>query len=354
MNKPRSILRKVSKIALYGVYLVVICLLLFEVVYRYQWIDFYSSEFETLNANLPDKSDGDQKTILICGDSFTADPNGWVSKLQKDFPDHRFVNAAVPGTGIDETLIIAPDRISEYKPDVFIYQLYVGNDLLDIDHPTNWGELPFMRNVYWSFADVFLSLRVLNYKIGQATHHFDRDIEKYEPKTDSIFEPSKYNAREKMYWKAEPGYFENAAMVSPDHLDDFQFLLEGLEELRTQLPTGCKMIVIAVPHAAQVNETQFNSMQHIFPDFPINSTKAQWLEDENYPFQFGLQQYAKLRSNVAVIDLLQFLRYVDAPDKPLYYVNDPHFTDNGHHFMAFAVARQLRYDFRWPYPEEQE
>jgi hypothetical protein len=356
-EKKRSLLRNILRKALFVGYVSVAALLLFEVVYRYQWFDSYAAEFEALNENenadRSEQEDGEELSILVCGDSFSATPQGWVSELRSLYPEHQFINAAVPGTGIRETLILAPDRIEQFQPDVFIYQVYVGNDLFDIDRPTNWSDISIMRNVFWSMSDVFLSLRLVNYKIGQYSSIVGSDSIIDVSKDAVGFDPKVYNAREKVYWDAEPSYFEKAIFLHEDVRDEFEELTAGIKALKAQLPEGCQMYVLVIPHAAQLDEKHFNRTAQVFSGFPLyNDTLSRWTQDIEWPFQSELRTRLQAENTAKVVDALSLLRYSQSENSgPYYYANDPHLTLEGQRVVAYAVGRQLRYDQGWQHPD---
>jgi len=64
----------------------------------------------------------------------------------------------VGGTGIFQTLMIAPGRLRRFHPSVLVYQIYVGNDLFDVRYPVSWRRLSIARNVYWTAANHLRSL----------------------------------------------------------------------------------------------------------------------------------------------------------------------------------------------------
>ncbi len=72
---------------------------LLEIAYRRQWIDFYAAELRGLNRP-GDLSPQDKRpTLLVLGDSFSAQPFSYVNVLRDSLPGTRIINAAVPGTG---------------------------------------------------------------------------------------------------------------------------------------------------------------------------------------------------------------------------------------------------------------
>ena len=175
-------------------------LLLFEVVYRYQWIDFYATEYHFLNPQL-DLED-ERPRVLVMGDSFTASDSNYVDQLRGQFPGLQFINSAVPGTGAVQASYMAPRRFRAVEPDLVVYQVYLGNDLFDIRNPTSFRRMSLVRNLYWATANRFRSIGYLNYKMGQ--------FFAAPPDTAKMmhfgFSPERYNAREKMYLKAAPNW----------------------------------------------------------------------------------------------------------------------------------------------------
>lgn len=347
-TKP-SLFRKLLKRVLYLIYLMVAVLLLFEVIYRYQWFDFYSAEYEALNTDLVKNEEG--QNVLIFGDSFSADPNGWVSHVREAYPDHNFYNAAIPGTGIRETLLIAPRRIEDTEPDLVIYQLYVGNDLFDIDRQTNWSSLSIARNLFWMISDDFLSLRYFNYKIGQATHFAKEEALDHDPKHLQAFDPNAYSPRENIYWKAEPGYFEKAIQLDESRAADFEALVEGIEELRAMLPEGCRLHLVVVPHATQVHERQFAQMKQVFSGFPTLLSETEVFHQNSYPFCAALQEQLNDDRTHVYSNLLLKLR-LHSVKQPVYFANDPHLNAYGHCTMAHAVSEELQLLEGWPQQNE--
>src|SRR6186713_1980699 len=159
--------RNLVKKLLYLLYLVVIVVILMEVAYRFQVIDFYRLELNALNPEQATTKTTGKKIVLVCGDSFTVQSNSWLNQLRIDSPDFSIINSAITGTSIVEASYVAPGRIKAFDPDIFIYQIYVGNDLLGITHHLNWSQWSGTRNIYWWLSDRIHFLSYLNYKMGQ-------------------------------------------------------------------------------------------------------------------------------------------------------------------------------------------
>ena len=143
-------------------FLVLFCLL--EWSYRGQWIDYYKSSFHYLNLDFNKK----KPSILVFGDSFTANTKGYLEDVKNQFRDrYNVVNSAIPGTAPRQAYYMAERRITTSDPRLVICQLYLGNDLLDEDLPVNWNTLSFERNVYYSVSSVFRITTFINYKFAQ-------------------------------------------------------------------------------------------------------------------------------------------------------------------------------------------
>jgi hypothetical protein len=126
-------------------------LLIFEFIYRDQLIDTFRAELKAYNSPQVLNMD-ERKTLLVMGDSFSAGNTSYPAWLRFFQDDYRVINAGVPGIGILEAAATAPRRFEEFKPSIFIYQVYVGNDLYNISYPVNWSNVSFIRNLYWSVA----------------------------------------------------------------------------------------------------------------------------------------------------------------------------------------------------------
>src|SRR5262249_55431605 len=108
-----------------------LALLVLEWVYRSQLVDMYRPELHTLNPPQVLASNA-KTTLLVMGDSFTASRTSYAGILQDTLQEWRMINAAVSGTGVLQALYMAPNRFDQFHPSIFLYQVYVGNDLFDI------------------------------------------------------------------------------------------------------------------------------------------------------------------------------------------------------------------------------
>src|SRR5438132_5968389 len=95
--------------------------LILEWVYRTQMVDTYRPELHAFNpAHVI--ADDSRPTLLLMGDSFTAGRTSYAGLLQDTLQEWRVINAAVSGTGVLQTLYIAPHRCARFQPAIFLYQ----------------------------------------------------------------------------------------------------------------------------------------------------------------------------------------------------------------------------------------
>src|SRR5215470_6968422 len=140
-------------------------LLILEWAYRAQIVDTYRPELQAFNPAQVLVDNG-RPTLLLMGDSFTAGRTSYAGLLQETLQEWRVINAAVSGTGVLQTLYMAPHRFAHFHPRIFVYQVYVGNDLFDIRYPTNWRTISPLRNLYWLLANHLRVIGYLNYRLG--------------------------------------------------------------------------------------------------------------------------------------------------------------------------------------------
>lgn len=311
--------------------LITLCLL--EGIYRFYWFDFYAPELKGLNDPIDLKKEDQRPTILVGGDSFTADPLAYVSHLRDSLEAYRVINAGVPGTGIVQHKLFLPKRIRNYQPDIFIYQIYLGNDLLDIRHPWN-GELSFIRNMYWKITDHFRFLSFLNFRFAGLRYQYFNDTNaQYHPKETETFSAEAYSPRQKLYFKAEPDLVKNTIEISGQREKDFQKLEKKLERIIKMLPNQCAVYILVIPHCMQVNDRYAKRMQSIGgEDFENSGISSPFVEQLSNRFH---------GSEVQVLDALPLLKASDQVSHPMYYANDPHLNAQGHQVLGLWLLEQL-------------
>jgi hypothetical protein len=309
----------------YALYLFACVLLLVEAVYRFQWADFYRTEWQLLNESVAGAGTG-KSAWLIAGDSFTADPESYAARVRDSLGSGcRVYNAAVPGTGPRQARCFLPGRIREILPEVFVYQLYVGNDLLDARHPAGGPGLNWGRRAYWWLSDRLLWLGWLNYKAGRwrSAPANTADV------SDETFSPESYNAREKLILRAEPSLLAESAGVTGERGREMAELSAHVAEILDALPDSARKIVLVVPHAAQVTPEYRRCAEAIGAVFPVEKA---WFAQGN-PFAQYLEK-TLAPGGTRVLDALPALRAAEERGIRCYYANDPHLTPDGQAVLA--------------------
>jgi hypothetical protein len=329
-----------SKILFFGFVLVTIALLAFEGMYRYQVVDTYLPELRGYNEHNDLKSFSNKSTILIMGDSFSAGKYSYPSNVRKALIGSRVINSSVPGTGIVEANILAPRRFLKFKPSKFIYQVYVGNDLLDISPPINWDKIPLVRNAYWAVSKYLRSIRYLNYRLGQLWQPLKFPENQPMPK-DEPFSYDRYNFREKLFFEADPWHLENQILVRKNRQNDYKMFLSKLRKLLSYCkPGACRSYILVIPQPCQVNERYIKNMELIGAKF---SDSSKILSDE-YPFIAGIKKF--LRENdmeyVRLLNPLGTLREKEKEGSRAYYQNNSHLNSVGQKLIAEFLLEELK------------
>lgn len=311
----------------YFLFLVLIVLSVLELTYRYQWVDYYAAELKGLNP----EHDSDKKNLLIFGDSFSADPNGYVASL-RDSLDAEFnvVNCAISGTCVRQASYIAANRMRAFPPDRVICQVYPGNDLLEEEFPVNWSELSVLRNMYWVLAKRFRVITYFNHKFSQVSTLANQDFdESVNSKNQNDFDPEKYSQRCKMLIKADPDYLHNTYHVEADAIEPFEKMLEQLEYIKGLCPEGIPFDVLIIPHAAMVTKGYAQNFGQMGLVIPANDQ------------QFETKLKGKFGES-HVWDPTEILSSKEASGVPMYYSNDEHLNQEGQAALSHFVYNQVK------------
>lgn len=321
-------MKRLRRILSYGLFLIVVTTALLELAYRYQWVDFYANEITALS-----DQDSEKPNVLVFGDSFSAQRHGYLNELREQFPEYDFINSAVPGTCGVQAKHMAKSRLKKYKPELVIFQLYVGNDLLDIEHPINWETLNWKRNLYWWLADRIHVLGFFNYRMAQLSHQIAQDgLEGTDGKTTDAFSPDKYSPRTQLYIKANPGYLEQSILLKNGANETMEKLLAAYESIIEQLDDQTEFAFLIIPHCVQVGHSykiNYHEMGAIF---------SQNLNTEGYPF---LNVIRERFGSERVLNPLPILKQKEEEGKNCYFANDPHMTTVGHKALAETILKTL-------------
>lgn len=307
-----------------------------ELTYRAQWLDFYSTELNGFNSKAA-LSENDKDRVLILGDSFSADTSSYVVKLRNQFPQLDFINAAIPGTGIREVNCIAKNRIEQFNPSLVIYQIYVGNDLFDIRKPLD-GNISISRKIFWWLTDRLLVLRYINYKAGQVKNFFGLNPIHQQYRSDENFSAEKFSSREKLLLQAEPLLIENSVLLKSGRKADAEELINGLEELdKVAKSKNARLIVLLIPHCAQVNEGYRSKMEKMGAQF-TNKIAL-------HKTDFALYSFINVKlkdEQIEILNPLQLLQQTDTSGNLLYYQNDIHLNTKGQKVIADFLSSTLQ------------
>ena len=304
-----------------------VTVLLLELSYRFYILDFYYTELSALNESLP-PSEKDLPNILFLGDSFTAYPESYVAKLRRDVP-FNLINSAVSGTSILEATFMSNSRIGRFKPSIVVYQIYLGNDLLDITHrPT--GTISVPRRLYHAVSDRFRVFKLLNYRLGQFRANIYNDLQSPQEDNTIEFSEKNYSPRQKMIFEQEPYHLENVLELKGGRERDFEVLVSRLEIIEAQLDKNCQLVVLIVPHCAQVNQTYHSRMNSI-------GLESDYQESGKF-----YSEFEQAFSHCTIVNPLATFKQMDSEEHRVYLKNDPHLSDYGQTVLAEVLKPYLK------------
>lgn len=291
--------------------LVLFCtLLLLEVAYRNQWIDFFATEYKALNENIKSS----RPNILVFGDSFSAYPNGYVTHFRKAYPKYNVVNCSMPGSGPYEMELMASRRISDHPPKGVIYQMYVGNDLTDIDPPVNWGELSFSRNCYWSVKPYFEIFGLFSRRLSGIQTDFDPKQLKQDT---AHFSTQLYSPRTKMMIRAASNYINQSVRLKGEMKYAMEAAKASIEYLREIVPKRIPIYVVVIPHCSQVTKKYNANYQQLSGHKTSMKT--------NYRF---IREISEVKG-ITVLNPMRYFREMESNGQQLFFSNDPHLNETG-------------------------
>jgi len=337
-------MRKLLLLALMSLMSLGLALLVLEWVYRSQLVDMYRPELHTFNSTQVLTPNG-KPTLLVMGDSFTAGRTSYAGILQDTLQEWQVINAAVSGTGVLQALYMAPNRFAQFHPSIFLYQTYVGNDLFDIRYPTNWHTISLVRNMYWFLANHLHVVGYLNYRLRQVKETLtSRQRHALSPigtaaavGDTGAFAVEDYDARTKIYMRAEPSLLEDSVLVQGGRQQDYAIFLEKLAQLLIYCKLEvCHAYILVIPHVCQVDAAHLTYMSQLGAHF----TTPAALRLPEYPFLVRLREHFAAWPNVRVINPLSRLREVHS-QQAVYHVNDEHLNPVGQQEIAALLQQQL-------------
>lgn len=327
-------LRTIIKYLINVTIVLFITLLGFELCYRYSVIDFYKAE--TLGLNYSDDLEQKSADIVIFGDSFsaTAKDINYIERLRELNPDKSILNFSVPGTGIRQVNTFAKSKTEKHQPKAIIYQIYVGNDLIDVNHLWNLKATSLVRNVYWEASDHFLSLSYLNRKLamlnvskeirlkGMLSDHFSADL---------------YEGRTKRFLKGDSSYLERTIMLQSPFSDRYTNWLTHMAIFLDTIPDDVPVYLLWIPHCLQVNKYYMDNMKSLGASF----NNEEVIKQQNYPFIKQATKDLEGFKNVKHLNPLQYFQVKDTLNYHLYYHNDSHINKTGNNVLSDFLESQL-------------
>ncbi|MBX7243062.1 MAG: hypothetical protein K1X92_15065 [Bacteroidia bacterium] len=340
---PFTALKKTRKGILYFLYLLVICIGVPEILYRSGAIDFYAKELKNYNPDAVFTASG--PFLSVFGDSFTAYEQSYVNLLRDSIQDYTVVNHSVSGSGIFETLTLAPGRLKRFPSPVVVYQVYVGNDLANIHKKVNWQKHVVLKNIYYSLSNYLRILELMNYKAGQwkAFKNLkaktgvqlmgDKDVFK-EP-----FSPLKYSPYEKQSLIADSLLVIESVKGEGERAKDLEKLIREIGTLsEITRKNNATLYILVFPHCTQIN--RYYREKYKAMNLAVSEDSV--FLSENYPFIQKLSAAFEPQSNIKIVNPLSALRSQDTDSLRTYGENDFHASPFGQKIAGALLLKEIR------------
>lgn len=314
----------------YTILLIAVCLILFEIIYRGQFVDFYQADFNELNPTSTDTIP--TEGINVFGDNFTASTDSYVSLLRKKTPNTPINNHSIQESGIIEANIIVAKRLQDYPSKTVVYQLYVGDDLVNINPTLNWAHKPIWHNGFWFISNYFRCLHYTNTRIWQFIHKhpWEKNVSELKGIPYSI---NAYSEKQKRLFEYEPDYLEKSINLFGKRKNDSIKLLEELDEFIKHCGKQDHIILVVIPHCAQVHQKYFNRSKGLGAQF----LHPELINRNNYPLIESIIDRTKENNAISVINPLQQLSHLEHSGTSVYFENDPHLNTRGQQVIADEI-----------------
>jgi hypothetical protein len=317
---------------------------LLELAYRGQWVDFHRASLAEFN---PRKSllETDTETILALGDSFTAGRDNWPGLLQELLGGGtRVVNSGVSGSTVRQIRMIIDGRLERFRPRWVVYQIYTGNDLVDLRHPVGGTGIGLARGLYWRAIDRglvgpwFVNTR-LRLVLDRMHPAYDLDPAETERLIRAMearpFAPETYSPRSRLLLQARPTLIHDQLALDGAMADTWKRYARQLELLIDRCREhGAELILVVVPHCAQVHPIyarRFAELGAVFPDPGL-------LGRHDPPLIAAIDRVGSEHDGVEIVNVLPTFAETEASGTRLYFNNDPHLNRAGRLELARAVS----------------
>ena len=352
-RSPRRTLLAVSAALLLG------SLGVLELLARSAALDFYAAE---LRSGTPERdlAPTSRPTLLALGDSFTANPQGWVTMVRERLgPGARVVGSGVSGFTARQIARLARGRIARFAPRTVVVQLYAGNDLLELRHPPSLRRGGPARALFWSLSDAGLeSPGLLNYRLGHAWNAFRRWRGDARITPEGLaalealpFAPERYTARERELIRLDPSIVERQIGLTGEMGEAFAAYAGYLGSVLAACRAGdAAAVVFVVPHAVEVAPVYRERFEALGARFDTPGTLA----SPESPFGLAVRRVVESQPGAAFLDVKPALRAAEAAGRSVYRNNDSHFAPEGDRVVADALLPHLeRSGFARERPDEQ-
>ena len=306
-------------------------MLLFELSYRFSIIDFYKAEFTYLND--ADSIRSESVDYLVFGDSFSIAENNYIDFLRKS-SDKSFMNSSVSGIGIRQVNTFLNRRLKRYTPKNIIYQVYIGNDLTDVDHLTNYSKLSLIRNLYWDVSDIILSSSYINAKMGGFNPNKEQNNHRIVRESFSV---NDYSSRSKLYLLSDSDYLYKSVTIRDGFEERYSIWIREVREFIEEISEETSVQIVFIPHCTQVNSFYYDNFKQIGATF----SNVDEFNRTEYGFFKKASLDLKSYKNVSLINPLERFRKSDSINNRLYYMNDPHLNELGQKVLGNYLKEQL-------------
>lgn len=316
-------LRNILYSLAYFCFVIALAFVIIELIYRQQWIDFYRTELKLLNEENTIKKD--TIDLLVIGDSFSANEDGYVKKVQKHFPEKAILNASVRGTGLAQQLFIFKKRKKQYHIKQVLIQSYEGNDLMDVLYPYHNASFSFTRNLYWKIAQHFRWVSFFNYRMSGI---------KAKGQTPPQGEVKKkaYNRRTKLYLDADPLYLQKINNLEGYYDQAFSHWTYYLDLLAEKAKLD-QVYFMHIPHCNQVDSVYVETYKELAPKINYDLLGC--------PSALENKMSSSISSRLPKVKLLPLCEVFRAASESIYYDHDPHLNEKGHEILAKHLITQL-------------
>ncbi|WP_299887552.1 hypothetical protein [uncultured Lacinutrix sp.] len=328
-------LKRICKLLFKCSIIILVTLFLFEICYRYNVIDFYKIQSEGLNTKK--ELENNNVDLMVFGDSFSATSKAinYLDMLRESSNNFSIVNYSVPGFGIKQVNTFALKKIKKQKPKAILYQVYVGNDLIDVNHLWDLEKFSIARNLYWEASDHFLSLGYLNQRLSFLNVKKDFRLKGM---VKNEFDANLYDIRTKRFLQYDASYLDNVLLLKGDFKKRYLSWLEHMQDFLDVIPKDVQVYLLWIPHAVQVNDYYYENMKTlgaIFGDQKI-------IQQNNYPFFYKAEKDLSSYKNVRHLNPLTFFQSKDTTNSRLYFANDPHINYDGNYALHAFLQNKIQ------------